>query len=69
MATDTKFTPGAATRLALVADDASIKADGADMTRVVVKALDSQQPGGTHQQRRGDVHRHRARARSWAKAR
>ena len=41
VATDTKYTPGAATRLALAADDAAIKADGADMTRVVVKALDS----------------------------
>jgi len=41
VATDTRFTPGAATRLALVADDSAIKADGADMTRVVVKALDS----------------------------
>ena len=41
VATDTKFTPGAATRLALVADDSAIRADGADMTRVVVKALDS----------------------------
>jgi beta-galactosidase len=41
VATDIKYTPGAATRLALVADDAAIKADGADMTRVVVKALDS----------------------------
>ncbi len=41
VATDTKFTPGAATRLTLTADDSSIKADGADMTRVVVKALDS----------------------------
>jgi len=40
VATDTRFTPGAATHLALVADDAAIKADGADMTRVVVKALD-----------------------------
>lgn len=41
VATDTRFTPGTATRLALVADDTAIKADGADMTRVVVKALDS----------------------------
>jgi beta-galactosidase len=41
VATDTKHTPGVATRLALVADDSAIKADGADMTRVVVKALDS----------------------------
>jgi len=41
VATDTKFTPGAATRLSLVADDASLRADGADMTRVVVRALDS----------------------------
>jgi beta-galactosidase len=40
-ATDTKFIPGSATRLALVADDTAIKADGADLTRVVVKALDS----------------------------
>jgi len=41
VATDVQHTPGAATRLALVADDASLVADGADMTRVVVKALDS----------------------------
>ena len=41
VATDIKRTPGAAIRLALVADDAAIIADGADMTRVVVKALDS----------------------------
>jgi beta-galactosidase len=41
VATDTKYTPGTATRLALVADDSAVKADGADMTRVVVKALDS----------------------------
>jgi beta-galactosidase len=41
VATDTRFTPGAATHLALVADDTAIRADGADMTRVVVKALDS----------------------------
>lgn len=41
VATDTRYTPGAATRLALVADDASLAADGGDMTRVVVKALDS----------------------------
>jgi beta-galactosidase len=40
VATDTRHTPGTATRLALVADDTAIKADGADMTRVVVKALD-----------------------------
>jgi beta-galactosidase len=40
VATDTKHIPGAATRLALVADDAAIRADGADMTRVVVRALD-----------------------------
>jgi beta-galactosidase len=40
-ATDTRHTPGTATRLALVADDSAIKADGADMTRVVVKAVDS----------------------------
>lgn len=40
-ATDIKYTPGAATHLALVADDTAIKADGADMTRVVVKALDN----------------------------
>jgi beta-galactosidase len=39
--TSTRYTPGAATRLALVADDASLVADGGDMTRVVVKALDS----------------------------
>src|SRR4030095_3943993 len=41
VATDTRFTPGAATHLALVADDTAIRADGADMTRVVGKALDS----------------------------
>ena len=41
VATDTKYTPGAATRLALVADDSAIRADGADMTRVVVRALDA----------------------------
>ena len=40
-ATDTKFIPGAATRLVLAADDTAIKADGADLTRVVVKAVDS----------------------------
>jgi beta-galactosidase len=40
VATDQKFTPGAATRLVLEADDSTIEADGADMTRVVVKALD-----------------------------
>ncbi|MEU8021862.1 glycoside hydrolase family 2 TIM barrel-domain containing protein [Micromonospora haikouensis] len=41
VATDTRHTPGAATRLTLTADDSAIKADGGDMTRVVVKALDS----------------------------
>ncbi|WP_203912155.1 glycoside hydrolase family 2 TIM barrel-domain containing protein [Rhizocola hellebori] len=41
VATDTQFTPGAATRLTLTADDSSIQADGADMTRVVVRALDA----------------------------
>jgi beta-galactosidase len=40
-ATDIKYTPGTATHLALVADDTTIRADGADMTRVVVRALDS----------------------------
>ena len=33
--------PGAATRLTLIADDATLRADGADMTRVVVRALDA----------------------------
>jgi beta-galactosidase len=41
VATDTKFTPGAATRLTLTADDATLRADGADLTRVVVRALDA----------------------------
>ncbi|NUR48337.1 MAG: hypothetical protein HOV71_09410 [Hamadaea sp.] len=41
VATDTRYTPGAATHLTLTADDTAIKADGSDMTRVVVKALDS----------------------------
>ncbi|MCP2328733.1 beta-galactosidase [Hamadaea flava] len=40
-ATDTRYTPGTATHLALVADDSAIKADGSDMTRVIVRALDS----------------------------
>ncbi|MEU9887534.1 glycoside hydrolase family 2 TIM barrel-domain containing protein [Sphaerisporangium sp. NPDC051011] len=40
-ATDTRHTPGEVTHLALAADDTSLKADGADMTRVVVKALDA----------------------------
>ncbi|HEX6686296.1 MAG TPA: glycoside hydrolase family 2 TIM barrel-domain containing protein [Candidatus Limnocylindrales bacterium] len=41
VATDTKFTPGAPVRLVLRADDTSLRADGADMTRIVVEALDS----------------------------
>jgi beta-galactosidase len=41
VATDVQHTPGAAARLALVADDASVVADGADLTRVVVQALDA----------------------------
>lgn len=40
-ATTTRFTPGAATRLTLTPDNTSIVADGADMTRVVIKALDA----------------------------
>jgi beta-galactosidase len=40
-ATTTRFTPGAATRLTLTPDDTSIVADGADMTRVVVRTLDA----------------------------
>jgi len=40
-ATTTQFTPGAATKLVLTPDDTALVADGADMTRVVVKALDS----------------------------
>lgn len=41
VATDTQYTPGTATRVVLAADDNSISADGGDMTRVVVKALDA----------------------------
>jgi len=41
VATDTRFTPGTATRLTLTADDTSLRADGGDMTRVVVRALDA----------------------------
>ena len=41
VATDTKRAPGAAVRLVLRADDASLRADGADMTRVVVEAQDA----------------------------
>jgi beta-galactosidase len=41
VATDTKFTPGAATHLTLTADNTSLVADGADMTRVVIRALDA----------------------------
>lgn len=41
VATDTQFTPGAPTRLVLTADDTSLQADGGDMTRVVVKAVDA----------------------------
>ena len=33
--------PGPATRLVLVADDAQLRADGGDMTRVVVRAIDA----------------------------
>ena len=40
VATDTVRTPGRATRLVLQADDAELVADGADMTRVVVTAVD-----------------------------
>ncbi|MBV1853853.1 glycoside hydrolase family 2 TIM barrel-domain containing protein [Catellatospora tritici] len=40
-ASDTQYTPGTPVKLSLAADDASLKADGADMTRVVVKALDA----------------------------
>ncbi|WP_394841682.1 DUF4982 domain-containing protein [Pendulispora brunnea] len=39
--TATQYTPGAATKLALSIDDGLIQADGADMTRVVVRALDA----------------------------
>ena len=39
--TATQYTPGAATKLSLSIDDAAIQADGADMTRVVVRALDA----------------------------
>ncbi len=41
VASDVRQTPGAATRLTLTPDDASIRADGADMTRVVIRALDA----------------------------
>jgi beta-galactosidase len=41
VATDTRSTPGTPTRLTLTADDASLRADGADLTRVVVRALDA----------------------------
>jgi beta-galactosidase len=40
-ATTTQFTPGTATKLVLTPDDTTLVADGADMTRVVVKALDA----------------------------
>ena len=40
VATDTVHTPGRAQRLVLKADDAELVADGADMTRVVVTAVD-----------------------------
>lgn len=39
-ATTTRYTPGAATKLVLTPDDTALQADGADMTRVVVQALD-----------------------------
>ncbi|WP_394838076.1 DUF4982 domain-containing protein [Pendulispora rubella] len=38
--TATQYTPGVATKLELNIDDRTIAADGADMTRVTVKALD-----------------------------
>jgi len=41
VASATRKTPGVATRLVLRADDAAIFADGGDMTRVVVQALDA----------------------------
>jgi beta-galactosidase len=41
VATATRKTPGAATQLVLRADDATLVADGGDMTRVVVQALDA----------------------------
>jgi beta-galactosidase len=42
VATDIVRTPGRARKLSLQADDAKLIADGADMTRVVVSALDEQ---------------------------
>jgi beta-galactosidase len=42
VATDTVTTPGRARRLVLKADDAELVADGADMTRLVVTAVDEQ---------------------------
>ena len=69
VATDTKFTPGAATHLALVADDSAIRADGADMTRVVVKALDSNNQVVPTNNAAGHVHRRPDPERSWVRAR
>jgi beta-galactosidase len=40
VATDTVHTPGRAQRLVIKADDAELVADGADMTRVIVTAVD-----------------------------
>ena len=41
VATTTQFTPGQPTKLVLTPDDTTLQADGADMTRVVVKALNA----------------------------